>query len=281
VDLTAPVQTVTIRAASDDTTAEDNITVLAADRPILSAPAKQYVAFGNKLVFPVTALSASGMALKVSAASLPPGSRFDPAGGIFEWIPDASQSGLWNVTFSATDAADRSASADVLVRVGSGVPVIENVRNAAGGSQDAVCSPGSLATIEGGWLSNDTLSDPSGQSLELGGTAVEANGVAVPVILVSPNQVIFECPHAPPGSTQNVAVAAAAGISGALPATMRDSALGIFTVGGSANGQAAATILDGSQFAMPRNHLFPGLPAQAGDSLRILMTGLSEDTQPH
>jgi uncharacterized protein (TIGR03437 family) len=126
----------------------------------------------------------------------------------------------------------------------------------------------------------DTASDSSGQSFELAGTAVNVNGVPAPIVFASPTQVIFECPHAPGGTTLNVAVATAAGVSGSFTATIRESALGVFTVNGSAKGQAVATTLDGSQFAMPRNHLHPGLPAQPGDSLNILATGLSENASP-
>jgi uncharacterized protein (TIGR03437 family) len=280
VDPYASGQTVVVQAAADGSIAEDRISVLAADTPVLKVPGPQFVTFGARLSFRVTAAPDSDGAVALSAVSLPPGARFNAATGIFEWTPGPSQSGSWTTTFSATDSAGRSATARVFLHAGSGAPIIDRLRNAASGSSEAVCSVGSLATVEGGWLSVAIGSDSSGKSLELAGTRVLVNGTLVPVVVVSPTQVTFACPDAPVGSVLSLFVATAAGVSAPVISTMQDSALGVFTMDGSANGQAAAEILDGASFAGPRNHHYLAMPAQAGDWLSVPVTGLPKDTDP-
>jgi uncharacterized protein (TIGR03437 family) len=60
----------------------------------------------------------------------------------------------------------------------------------------------------------------------------------------------------------------------------RDSAPGIFTVDGSGQGQAAATIFNGSRLAMARNYRYSSEPAQPGDTLSIAVTGVSSSADP-
>jgi len=202
----------------------------------------------------------------LSAGSLPSGAGFDVATGIFEWTPAASQTGLFKVTFSATDAVG-SSTAEVEIRTGSGAPELDSSQNAASESTTSVCSSGALATVRGGWLAPDA--------------EVLVNDAPVPVVFASPVQVTFVCPSIAAGTTIAVVVQTPAGRSNAIKTVVRDSALGIFTVDGSASGQAAATILDSSLIAMPRNHRFAAEPAQAGDMLRIPVTGISADTDPN
>jgi uncharacterized protein (TIGR03437 family) len=199
------------------------------------------------------------------ARALPSGARFDSSTGQFEWTPNAP--GKWKVEFSATDATQASARAEVAIQAGDGTPVIETLQNAASGSSEAVCSEESLATVRGGWLSQG-----------LGQTQVLVNGAAVPVVSASATEVSFACPSAEAGLSLAVAVETAIGRSDALTTVMRDSALGIFTVDGSGNGQAAASILDGARIAMPRNARYEGLPAQPADELQIAVTGLPAST---
>jgi len=278
VDPTAAFQTVAIQAAVDATVVEDNITVMGAKRPILSVPGRQYVTAGHRLAFQVSASSASGEPTSVSLAALPPGAGFDSMSGTFQWVPGESESGTWKLMFSASDGPDTVAS-EVIVTAGSGVPLIEELRDTANGSSGTACSPGSLVSLRGGWLAATSESDWSGDRQELGGAAVLVNGSRVPVLAASPTEVTFKCPNTLSGSILNLEVETAAGRSQGVNAVMRESTVAILTVHEVAGDQAAATILD-SELAMPRNYRYLGLPAQAGDAVRIPVIGLSADSDP-
>ena len=161
------------------------------------------------------------------------------------------------MTFTASDAAGGSASAEVALQAGEGAPLLEGLRNAASGSSEAVCSPGALATAGGGWFGS-------------GGTQVRVNGAPVAVVAASPTAVTFVCPDAAVGTTLQVEVETAQGRSAVLSTLMRDSALGIFQVG----------ILGIAPAALPRNPRQEGKPAQPGDQLQITVTGIAADTDP-
>ena len=208
--------------------------------------------------------------MTVSAQSLLSGARFDPSTGLFEWTPSAP--GSERVTFSASDITQTSTTADVAIQAGDATPVVESLENAASGSREAVCSSGGLATIRGGWLSNGTAADSSGQSRLIGGTQVLVNGTAVAMVLASPMAVSFACPEALVGTTLSVAVQTAAGRSAALTTAMRDSALGIFPL--------AVSILESGRIATARDARNAGEPAQPGDVLQIAVTGLPADADP-
>jgi uncharacterized protein (TIGR03437 family) len=266
VDPAASTQTVSIQATGADSLAEEHLSVQASGNPVLTVPGKQFATIGSKLSFQVGVVSGSGM-VTLSTRSLPPGARFDSPTGVFEWTPDTP--GKWSVEFSATDATRASARAEVAIETGDGSPVLENLRNPASGSSESVCSAGSLATARGGWLTQGTSE-----------SRVFVNGASVPVVYASPTEVSFACPSAQVGTTLAVAVETSIGRSATLTTVLRDSALGIFTVDGSGSGQAAASILDGARFAMPRNARYEGQPAQPGDVLQIAVTGLPSDTDP-
>ncbi|MBV8843354.1 MAG: putative Ig domain-containing protein [Bryobacterales bacterium] len=265
VDTAAKAGTVAIRAGSDESSIEERISVLR-NGPTLSVPDKQFAAIGKRLSFTVTAAFDTSSTGILSATGLPAGANFDPATGIFDWVPEESQSGIFNVRFSAADASGRSAFSDVSVQTGSGAPVLDRLENAASGAIDSVCSGGSLAKLRGGWLSAQAR--------------VSVNGAAAPVLHASSTEVTFLCPDGPAGAPLSIAVETEAGQPGTLTTALSNSALGIFTVDGSANGQAAARILGGSQIAMARNYRFAGQPAQSGDVLEIPVTGLRADCDP-
>jgi uncharacterized protein (TIGR03437 family) len=269
VDPAAPTQTVTLQAAAGEASVEERLSVQASGKPVLSVPGKQYVTVGSRLTFQIAAASGAG-AVTVSAHALPSGARFDPSTGLFEWTPSAP--GAERVTFSASDITQTSTTADVALQSGDGTPVVESLENAASGSRESVCSGGALATVRGGWLSNGTAADPSGESLLVGGTQVLVNDTPVAVVLASPSALSFACPEAPVGTTLSVAVQTAVGHSAALTTVMRDSALGIFPM--------TVSILEHGRIAMPRDARNAGEPAQPGDVLQIAVTGLPADADP-
>ncbi|HEY6340476.1 MAG TPA: putative Ig domain-containing protein [Bryobacteraceae bacterium] len=279
VDANAPPQTMTIQAALGSLVAQSQIAVQPSALPVVSAPGAQKTLFGAKLSFRVTAASGLGQGLAVRADRLPPGAAFDPATGDFEWTASPAQSGRWETVFTTTDELGRSATAKVPIQAGSGRPEIDHVENAASGSRETVCSSGSLATIRGAWLANGSASDFTGTATSLAGTEVLVDGQTTPVVFVSPTEVTFVCPQTE-RSEVSVSVETAMAVSAPATAAVAASAPGIFTTDGSGSGQATATIFEGSRLAMPRNYRYPSQPAQAGDNLSILMTGVVADADP-
>ena len=275
IDAAAPSTIVSIEAAFGAMTVRDRVTVLAGPRPVLNAPEQQAARYGSKLSFDVVAASGSGLPVRLSTGSLPDGASFDPASGRFEWTPTQSQRGKRDLVFEATDQNNGSATAHTIIDVGAGTPAIDAVLHSATGSRDRVCAAGSLASIYGNWLSEDTAMDASGASLALAGTKVSVNGAFVPVVYASPTQVNFVCPGGLTGAALQVTVENESGRSSPVSVQLQDSAPGVFTVDGS--GQAAVSIGDGSMLAMARNYRYVSEPAQAGDRLSILVTGLGSN----
>jgi uncharacterized protein (TIGR03437 family) len=72
--------------------------------PSLVLPGPQTVNEGQLLTFTVRATDPDpGQTVTLSAANLPSGSSFNAGTGVFNWTPSCTQSGGYNVTFTATD----------------------------------------------------------------------------------------------------------------------------------------------------------------------------------
>jgi uncharacterized protein (TIGR03437 family) len=170
-------------------------------------------------------------------------------------------------------------TADTAAGATSGAPQIRSVGNAASGSAESVCAAGSLASIEGTGLARGEASDPSGGSLVLAGTRVAVSGWYAPLISASGTKVVFVCP-AGGGAPMSISLETSDGGSATASVASRESAPGIFTVDGSGQGQAAATIFNDSRLAMARNYRYPSEPAQPGDTMSIAVTGLSPGVDP-
>ncbi|HEY6343640.1 MAG TPA: hypothetical protein VIY49_19260 [Bryobacteraceae bacterium] len=166
-------------------------------------------------------------------------------------------------------------TADTAAGAASGAPQIRSVGNAASGSAESICAAGSLASIEGTGLALGEASDPSG-GLALAGTRVAVSGRYVPLVYASGAKVVFVCP-AGGAAPMSISLETGDGRSVTASVASRESAPGIFTVDGSGQGQAAATIFNGSRLAMARNYRYSSEPAQPGDSMSIAVTGLSSD----
>jgi hypothetical protein len=138
VDKSAFTRSVSLRAVAGDAVAEDRISIQAASGAVLSVPGKQFVSIGSSVSFRVGAFSQSGATPALMADSLPSGSRFEGNTGDFDWTPQSSQAGSWDVVFTAKDDAQRSSTGHVSIRVGSGNPVIESLQTAANGSTEVV-----------------------------------------------------------------------------------------------------------------------------------------------
>src|SRR5262249_10981312 len=249
-----------ISAQVDSDAVRQIVTLLAPPRKKLGVPGRQTVTYGTELRFRVEAGD------PLSASNLPAGASFDAASGDFAWSPAASQTGTYDLAFSAGGDTGH-----VIVDVGSGTPVVTALVNAATRSAEAVCSPRSMASIEGRWLAegDDPASDASGASLRLLGAAVRVNGRFMPVLYAAPTRIDFLCPEAAPGSALEVAVETAAGMAASVRTTAREITPGVFSVDGSGRGQGLISHAAGSGLVMVRNYRYPSQPARSGDQITV------------
>jgi uncharacterized protein (TIGR03437 family) len=211
---------VTVTAAAGGISVQDTLVVAPSTAPILRVPGGQLARFGKPLQFHVEAADPAGTPIAVTAAELPAGATFDAAGGTFEWTPERTQAGSFVATFAASGA-----TAQVGIAVDSGAPVVDAAAGFA-------CSPGAIGTLTGRWLSDSTheLSDPSGDSLSLGGTAVKINGEAVAVLRVSRSRVQFLCPALPAGTPLAAVVTTASAEAAPLSTSMQSASPEILSV---------------------------------------------------
>jgi len=277
----SPKQTSSITVQHGDVSLSQAIDILPSPAPVLSIPRRRTAVFGQAVEFTVAAADPEGLSTILMAAGLPKGAAFDAASGRFAWTPDASQAGQFDIVFTAANSAAASATGHVLIEVGAGKPRITAVRNAA--SQDlAGCSPGAVATLTGSWLSTGerTGADASAASMQLSGSRVSVNDVDVPVLAVSPERIDFLCPQAEPGTRLSISVENEAGKSLAVQSVMQPPRAGIFSRDRSGSGQGVVTFAGVSELAASRTHEGIGQPAQPGDLLTVLTTGLDPTGPP-
>ena len=263
-----------LEASAGENTVRESLAVVSSG-PRLLAP-------GKVAVLPATAgrfrVSATGTAT-ITAAGLPPGSAFDANTGAFEWTPTAADVGEHDISFIATDTQGIRTGRTVVVYVGTGAPVVTQLRNIAGGR---VCSPGAMAAISGWFLSRaDTpFADRSGRSGSLGETRVLVNGAYVPILSTSSHQVEFLCPALPARTPLDIAVETPSGQSNLLQTTMAETAPAIVTVDGSPQGQALAIRANSAELAALPNFRLPARPAFSGEPVYLWATGIECATSP-
>ena len=257
------------------------VIVTPSSSPVLSLPGRQLAMFGSPVSFTFSAVDPGGLPLVLTAGPLPGGASFDPGTGNFSWTPDATQSGSFDVTFTATNSSNVSSTGDVVIQVDGGKPVISTIGNAASQSSTAVCSPGSAGTLSGRWLAaaGQPATDPSGASMQLGGSQVNINGNYVPVLYASATRVDFLCPTGDPGAL-NISVETGSGNTDPVQATMTALAPGVFSLNGTGQGQGMVTLSGTSLLATSRAYNVVGQPAEPADSLAILVTGMGSPDSP-
>jgi uncharacterized protein (TIGR03437 family) len=277
----ATQQNVTVEARLGGNAVQEQVTVLAADGPVVKVPETQYVRPGEEVRFNVLASDGHGLPVRITAGKLPAGAAFDAAGNGFSWTAGTSQMGSHEVTFTAVNAAHASRTATVRIEVGTGQPVAERLVNAASqtGGQ-AACSPGARASILGKWLLQGQAVEAPGGASELGGTRVKVNGEAAQLVFASGTRVDMVCPSLAAGSPLQVTVETEAGVSQAVQGRMVEAGPAIFTVDGTGHGQGQVVATGTEQFSMVRNYRYAGAPAQAGDSLSMRVTGLPAAGMP-
>ena len=256
IEPAARAQSVAISATLNGTSARDTIQVSPSLAPVLTVPSKQLAKPGSKLSFAIHTADPMELSTSIAAANVPAGALVDSVNGTFEWTPNAQQLGAFDVTFTASNTAGRSATAHVRIDVGSGAPVL----NASDG---LACSPGAIGTLNGKWLADSSLSDPSGATLELGGTKVKVNGDYVSVLSVSPLQVQFVCPAFDAGTQLRTVAENQSGSTEPMVSTMLEASPQIFAV----------SHQETNDLVTERNSRIAGYPAEAGDEILIWGSG--------
>ena len=123
-----PVTFTASNALSSSATTTLNISNV--DRaPVVSSPATAAVAENSPLSMSVTAADSDGDVItSLTASGLPPGATFTAGSGntsgTLTWTPNFSQSGTYNVTFTATNAMSGASSASITVTNVDRAPVV-------------------------------------------------------------------------------------------------------------------------------------------------------------
>jgi uncharacterized protein (TIGR03437 family) len=236
---------------------------------------------GKALNFTVSASDPDGAPAVIAVSGLPASAKFDPNHGAFSWVPSTSQVGAYSVHFTATDAAQATSSADVIIDVESTTPVALRLVNAASYADDGGCSAGSLVTLLGGSFTHSQGQPASVSPLPttLNGARVKGNGVNLPVMYASEFQVTLQCPQLAPGTTLSLVAESSNGSSAPLASTTQYATPGIFSIDGSGKGQGAVVLANTGIVAMQHVDGLLSQPVNAGDFVSIYATGLGPVSQ--
>ena len=238
----------------------------------LRAPVRLHAKVATEVQFRVSSANSGETFI---ASNLPAGAVFDAASGRFHWIPDVSQIGTHLIPFKTVDPAGDPVTAQSIIEVDFGTPVVDRVVNAASRSEKSVCSPGAIGRLEGEWLlEGRPASDPTGNSTDLSGTIVKVNGAAVPVLSASPWRVEFLCPAVAPGVSLDIALQVHNTVAQPVQTMSQQAAPGIFSIDTSGTGQGAVVHSGTSTMAMTPNYQIPSRAALSGDPLTIFVTGI-------
>jgi hypothetical protein len=261
---------------SEDGTGQASIAIEPSHAPALRVTGSREVATGSNLHLQISASSGDGLPVTLSASQLPAGAGFDPETGDLTWSPQVSQGGDHRVVMHATNAFGISTSKEIAVHVGAGTPEIAGLINVAGAGAPAACVSGAAAALTGNFLtsSEGSAADRSATSLELNGAQVLVNGAAAALLFASPDRIDFVCPQPPAGSTLEIFVRTAAGLSKPLTAAMAADAPGILAVDETGSGQALAYRTGSTDIVALPNPIFTAQPAVAGEFVSLLVTGV-------
>ena len=263
---------IVVEASLGSDKVSDTVSIISDRSSGLRVPGTRFVKYGTQVSF---AVSTADPAATVSTGPLPDGAYFDSTANEFRWTPDGTQLGAHEIAFTAVDSAGAKFSASVTVQVDSGQPLLTGIVNAASRSREAACSPGSIATIEGRWLTTAAAaSDRSGDSVEIAGIHVWANGMPVPILSASSTALDILCPDAVAGTTIQFVVQTDRGMADPLGTKALSATPGIFTVDGSGSGQGVVVLDRTGSVAMVRNYRVEAQPAASGDRVLVYATGV-------
>jgi uncharacterized protein (TIGR03437 family) len=272
VEVVGAEKSIVVTAHLGEDSVQETLAINTDSAAVLEVPGRQFVRYGTEIRFRV---STADPAATVSTGALPAGAGFDSEAGEFRWTPDSTQLGPHVIDFNAVDSSGRKGVAAVTVEVETGEPRVTAIVNAASRSRDAACSPGARAVLEGRWLISGTEAvRGTGNSLELAGTRVWANGMLIPILTASPVELQILCPDAVSGSEIQFVVQTDHGFAAPMRASTRSSAPGIFSVDGSGAGQGWIVLASANRLAMVRNSRLPSQPAVAGDRVVLFATGI-------
>ncbi|WP_168121431.1 discoidin domain-containing protein [Paenibacillus sp. HB172176] len=96
-------------------------------KPILAPIGDRTVEPGVNLAFSLVATDPNQDNLQYAASGLPAGAVLDPLTGEFTWTPDASQTGVYPVTFQVTDGKGGEVEETILITVEYAVPTMQYV----------------------------------------------------------------------------------------------------------------------------------------------------------
>ena len=116
--------------------------------------------------------------------------------------------------------------------------------------------------------------------MQMAGVRVIVNDKAAPVLAVSPDRIDFLCPEGQPGIRLHITVENEARQGAAFETVMQPPTPGIFARDRSGRGQGLVTFSGTSLLAASRTYEAIGQPAQVGDMLTILATGIDPGSAP-
>ncbi len=166
--------------------------------------------------------------------------------------------------------------------VSTGPPALHAVVSSATYGADLTCSPNALASIFGSNFTPGGAEGASGMPLpvQMQGVSVKADGVELPLLYVSPNQINFQCPDRPSGDRFSITVETATEACAPVDVTEQFATPGVFTLDSSGRGQGTILIANTDQIAMQPTSGIPGRPAAPGEYVSIFATGLGPVREP-
>jgi len=220
------------------------------------------------------------------------------AGSNAGWITitsGASGSGNGAVGYSVAPNAGSTARSGTLTAAGQTFTVTQAVASGpmllSGGVVNAASfapapaavAPGSLVSIFGVGLATATAGAPAlPLPTSLSGTQVLMNGIAAPLIFVSPGQINAQVPWEISGGSISTQVVANGALSNTVTAASGPAAPGVFTMDQSGSGQGAVLIAAVGHLAAASGSVTGRLsrPVLPGEHISIYCTGLGAVSNP-
>jgi uncharacterized protein (TIGR03437 family) len=131
-------------------------------------------------------------------------------------------------------------------------------------------SPGALATVFGSNFAAGNTSSASPLSTKLAGVSVTVNGVAAPILFVSPGQINFQVPWETAVGNANVQVNAGGVLSNTLVGKVLQAGPGLFSYG------ANRAVVQNADFSLNT----PTNPVKAGGTIIAYLTGSGPVSPP-
>jgi uncharacterized protein (TIGR03437 family) len=279
---TALAQTVMITAAAGSSWASGVFAIMSLTAPVLNVPQRLTVTAPGTAQFTVSASDPNGLPLRFSAAGVPSGASFSSTTRTFKWSVGPQDTGLYVVSFTATNSSNVSATKLVAVQVLGSALQIAAVTNAASYATDMPCSAGSLASVFGSGFTSGIDVNANATTVpfptQLSGVSISLNGQAIPLLYVSDQLINFQCPSSPAGLPMTIVFQGANSETGKIEFTEAEASPGIFSTNESGQGQgavlvAATSFVAGSTGTGSR-------PAHPGEYIEIFATGLGPTDSP-